>query len=116
MSVRTEVAEVLIDIEAHLRQLNLWQKVPPSSEALASSDPFCVDTLTLQQWLQFIFIPTLYNMIESGQALPSQCGITPMAEECFRDTDLAVEPLLASLQRIDDLLSNGSIEGEKKPG
>ena len=50
--MRTEIAEVLIDIEAQLRQLGLWDKIPPSTEALASTQPFCVDTLTLPQWLQ----------------------------------------------------------------
>ena len=30
----TEIAEVLIDIEAQLRQLGLWDKIPPSSQAI----------------------------------------------------------------------------------
>ena len=68
--MHTEIAEVLIDIEAHLRQLNMWDRIPPSSQALASVEPFCVDTLTLPQWLQFVFIPTLYQMMEAGDALP----------------------------------------------
>jgi uncharacterized protein YqcC (DUF446 family) len=34
----TEVAEVLIDIEAQLRQVGLWGKVPPSSQGLATTD------------------------------------------------------------------------------
>ena len=49
--MRTDIAEVLIDIEAQLRQLNLWQRVAPPEEALASTEPFCVDTLSLPQWL-----------------------------------------------------------------
>jgi uncharacterized protein YqcC (DUF446 family) len=36
-------------------------QTPPSTEALASDQPFCVDTLTLPRWLQFIFLPTLYD-------------------------------------------------------
>ncbi len=50
--MRTEVAELLIDIEAQLRQLNLWDRTPPSKASLASTEPFCIDTLTLPQWLQ----------------------------------------------------------------
>ncbi len=73
--MRTEIAEVLIDIEAQLRQLGLWQRIPPSTEALASTEPFCVDTLTLPQWLQFVFIPTIYRMLEAGEPLPERCGI-----------------------------------------
>lgn len=105
-----EVAEVLIDIEAQLRRLNLWDKIPPSSQALASTEPFCVDTLSLPQWLQFVFMPTIYGMIEAGDPLPGQCGIAPMGEEFFRDSGLASEELMASLQRVDALLSG---EGEQ---
>ena len=103
--MRTEIAEVMIDIEAQLRQLGQWDKIPPSSEALASQEPFCVDTLTLPQWLQFVFLPTLYRMLEDEQALPSRCGIAPMAEEFFRGSGLAVNDLAAALLRIDELLS-----------
>ena len=105
----TAVAEVLIDVEAQLRQLGLWDKIPPSTEALASEEPFCVDTLTLPQWLQHIFIPTLYRMLEAGQPLPERCGIAPMGEEFFRGSELAVDELLAGLQRIDQLLSGDEV-------
>ena len=103
--MRTQVAEVLIDIEAQLRQLDQWDKIPPSTEALASTEPFCVDTLTLPQWLQFVFLPTIYRMLEEDQALPQRCGIAPMAEEFFRDSGLAVGGLVDALLRIDELLS-----------
>ncbi len=103
--MRTEVAEVLIDIEAQLRQLSLWDRIAPSSRALASVEPFCVDTLTLPQWLQFVFLPTVYQLLEEDAALPERCAITPMAEEYFRGSKLATAELLVSLQRIDRLLS-----------
>ena len=103
----TQVAEVMIDIEAQLRQLGLWDKIPPSSEALASEQPFAVDTLTLPQWLQFIFLPTIRDMIDAGVSLPDRCGIVPMAEEFFRDTGLACDELLVALARVDELLSDG---------
>lgn len=106
--MRTEIAEVLIDIEAQLRQLGLWDKIPPSTEALASTQPFCVDTLTLPQWLQFIFLPTIYNMLETEQQLPERCGIAPMAVEFFKGSGLAVEELVFSLEKIDEILSRAT--------
>ena len=104
--MHTEIAEVLIDIEAHLRQLGLWDKIPPSSEALASTEPFCVDTLTLPQWLQFVFLPTIYRMLEENSALPAKCSIAPMAEEYFRGSELSVDELAASLKRVDQLITD----------
>lgn len=109
IDMRTDIAEVLIDIESELRQLGLWERIPPSSEALASDQPFCVDTLTLPQWLQFIFLPTVYGLLESGEALPERCGIAPMAEEFFRGAELPTTALEESLVRVDDLLSGGHV-------
>ncbi len=105
--MQTEITAVLIDIEAQLRQLGQWDRVPPSAAALASDQPFCVDTLTLPQWLQFIFLPTLYRMMEEGKALPVRSGIAPMAQEYFRGTGLVSTALEAALLRIDELLSKG---------
>ncbi len=107
--MHTQVAEVLIDIEAQLRQLGLWDKIPPSTEALASQQPFAVDTLTLPQWLQFIFLPTIRDMIEARENLPDRCGIVPMAEEFFRDTGLPSDELLVALARVDELLSGSEV-------
>ena len=102
--MHSEVAEVLFDIEAQLRQLGQWQKERPTAEELASDLPFCVDTLTLPQWLQFIFLPTIYALLEEGQTLLERCGIAPMAEEYFRGTGLGGSALVAALVRIDELL------------
>ena len=103
--MRTEIAEVLIDIEAQLRQLGMWDRIPPSTEALASTQPFCVDTMTLPQWLQFVFLPTIYRMLEEEQALPERCGIAPMAEEFFKGSGLATAELIGALEKVDTLLS-----------
>ena len=103
--MRIAVAELLIEIEAELRQLGFWDQLPPPAEALVSAQPFAVDTLTLPQWLQFIFLPTIYRMLEHGQPLPGQCGIAPMAAEFFRDSGLASGALEAALLKMDELLS-----------
>jgi uncharacterized protein YqcC (DUF446 family) len=108
--MRTDIAEVLIDIESELRQLGLWDRISPSSKALASDQPFCVDTLTLPQWLQFIFLPTLYQLLEGDQELPARCGIAPMAEEFFKASGMSTGALEEALLLIDSLLS-----GDEEP-
>ena len=110
--MRTQVAEVLSDIEAQLRQLGQWDKIPRSTEARASTEPVCVDPRTLPQWLQFVFLPTIYRMLEENQPLPQRCGIAPMAEEFFRGSGLAIGSLVDALLRVDELLSeDGDSEG-----
>ena len=59
-----QVKSLLVDIECELRVLGLWEDEAPSAEALASIEPFAVDTLSFSQWLQFIFVPKLYFIIE----------------------------------------------------
>ena len=103
--MQTKIAELLIDIEGELRTLGLWQNIPPSAKALASDQPFCVDTLTLSQWLQFIFLPTLYSLMEEGRELPTRCGVAPMAEEYFKASELHVDALIVALREIDIALS-----------
>ena len=100
-----EVASLLIDLESELRQLRLWETESPSPQALASTTPFCVDTLAFNQWLQFVFLPTLQLMIERQMALPANCQITPMAEEFLRGKALPASRLLEVLAALDEVLS-----------
>jgi uncharacterized protein YqcC (DUF446 family) len=98
------VASLLIDIEQELRVMGLWEAEMPSAEALSSIEPFAIDTLTFPQWLQFIFIPKMFFLIDQ-QSLPANCSIAPMAEEVFAQSNHAVG-LIAHLRAIDNLLSN----------
>ena len=105
MSQHIALAEILIDVEKELRELRLWEVESPSAEALASVQPFAVDTLSFSQWLQFIFIPRLYVLIEARATLPDNCGVAPMAEEYFQPLGLNSGTLVDHLRRIDALLT-----------
>lgn len=103
--MHTDVAALLIDIEAELRQMGCWDSEPPSPEAMASEQPFAVDTMSLPQWLQFIFLPTMYSLVENEATLPKKCGIAPMAEEHFRGRPQSGAALIEALESMDELLS-----------
>ena len=105
MAQAEQVHALLIDVEAQLRQLGLWQEQPPPSEALASTQPFCIDTLGFDQWLQFIFLPTMYELLDAGADLPTECAIAPMAEEYFRGSELLSQPLERTLAAVDRVLT-----------
>lgn len=107
MAQADQVAELLIDVEAHLRQMGLWQAEPMPAEAFESTQPFSIDTMEFYQWLQFVFLPTMYRLIESSQPLPTECAIAPMAEEYFRGSDMLSRPLEKALARVDQLLTAG---------
>ncbi|WP_078083450.1 YqcC family protein [Microbulbifer mangrovi] len=103
-SIYPDIATLLLELEAEMRAVELWDAQPPSAEALASTQPFCVDTLTLPQWLQFVFLPRMSKLVELEQPLPGKCGIAPMAEEYFSGTDLPIVGLTRKLAEIDERL------------
>lgn len=99
-----EVASLLIDIEAALRRLGLWEDQAPPAAALNSSQPFCFDTLEFSQWLQFILLPRFATLIDSGAPLPDKCGVAPMAEVWFADTPYEGSQVIELLQQLDALV------------
>lgn len=77
------IAEQLLLIERELRLQGLWDDTVPSSEALVSTQPFAVDTLEFEQWLQWIFLPRMKQILEQDLPLPNASGIQEMAEMVF---------------------------------
>ena len=104
--MQSKVLQLLKQLEQQLMLQKLWQTLPPSEEALASTQPFCIDTLSFEQWLQFIFIVKIKLMIEQGMALPSQISLTPMAEEAFKHLGEKANNLIKVIADIDATLSN----------
>ena len=48
--------ELLAALTTELKSLKLWQIQQPSAAELASSAPFCCDTLAFEQWLQLYLL------------------------------------------------------------
>ncbi|MDX1589831.1 MAG: YqcC family protein [Oleiphilaceae bacterium] len=92
-------------IAGELRQLALWQETPPPESALSSHQPFCVDTLTFQQWVQFVLLPKMRSLLEAGQPLPHSADIAPMAEESFRQQQVPAVTLVRHLRELDRLIT-----------
>ncbi|MDG2501020.1 MAG: YqcC family protein [Porticoccaceae bacterium] len=100
-----KLADLLIDVERELRLMQLWERQSPSRQALASVEPFAVDQLSFSQWLQFIFLPRMYDVIESAAPLPENSSIAPMAEEFFKAQNTEAAAIILKLAAIDRLIS-----------
>lgn len=99
----------LEQLEAELRTASLWAVVPPSEEALASTLPFMYDTLQIEEWLQWVFVPRLHALMDGGLPLPGECSIQPLAEhEWTRRALLQRDAALRVLAQIDATLSGGT--------
>jgi len=106
MSERLNImADMLLELEREMRRLELWSTEAPGEDALASTAPFSADRLSLEEWLQWIFIPTIKNLIETDQELPGKCEIFPYAEEYLRPNPDQPARLLKLIRAIDTHIS-----------
>lgn len=104
------VAGLLGELTAELQRLERWQAEHPGEEALASTLPFCVDTLSFDQWLQFVLIPRMEQLVLLHAPLPSNVSIYPMASEVYKEELAEVADLLRLIARFDLLLSGKVVE------
>jgi len=100
------IADQLLLIERELRVLGHWSEISPSVEALASVEPFCVDTLEFEQWLQWIFLPRMKQILEENLPLPNASGILAMAQMVYASRPGHGVGLQQLLAQFDELISN----------
>ncbi|MFT4809406.1 MAG: hypothetical protein ACI9LX_002755 [Paraglaciecola sp.] len=82
-----EVEILIIKLEQSLREALLWSSFAPSVEDLQSKLPFALDTMPFEQWLQFVFIPKMSEIVNTQGILPENMHLLPMAEQCFITAD-----------------------------
>ncbi|MFD1007755.1 MULTISPECIES: YqcC family protein [Oceanisphaera] len=99
-------------IADELKALSWWQIEPPSAAALASTEPFCLDTLTFAQWLQFVLLVRLQAMLDAKMPLPSQISIYPMASESFKSETADTSRLKEAIAQLDECLSGQPVVRE----
>lgn len=101
--VRYQALAIALDeLVEQMRSHELWSDQQPDATALASTQPFCVDTLNFEQWLQYVMVPTFMSMIEREQTLPNQCDIQPMAQQTWQHKYQTVQD---AIKAIDNMVS-----------
>ena len=103
--IHQRIVDVLLELEAELRKHDWWEEQAPPASTLASQQPFCVDQLAFEQWLQWVFLPRMKDIIETSRPLPTQSGIFVYAEECLRHYGSRSTHLLALIKRFDELVT-----------
>lgn len=107
-----KTTQLLNALQTELQRLDFWQELPPSIQAMQSTAPFCCDTMPLHQWLQFIFLPKMRQLILLKQPLPKKIAIAPFAEVAYGNKAQNVKTLIAMLAEIDLLLSSPHSDGD----
>ncbi|TKI05908.1 YqcC family protein [Martelella alba] len=104
MELHSRVRQHLFAIEQVMKQLALWQSHPPARGAFDSREPFCIDTMEAQQWLQWILLPRMHALLDRQATLPTRFAIAPYFEEALPDA----KSLLALLRQLDAMLDTRS--------
>lgn len=76
----TLLRQQLQQLEAAMRTASLWSAQAPSEQAMTSTMPFMYDTLKIEEWLQWVFMPRLHALLDANAALPNNCSVQPLAE------------------------------------
>lgn len=103
MSREQQVRQQLLAVAQVMQDNGLWQSHAPDTEAFNSNEPFCVDTMLPLEWLQWVLLPRMQALLDSGASLPKNFDITPYYEEALDAGTSGRLPLLSKLKALDDL-------------
>ena len=95
-------------LEVAMKEAGYWTERAPPPEALASVQPFAVDTLPVTAWLQWIFIPRVYRLARQRDPLPPHSDVFTYAEECIDDPRPAAHRVLALVKAFDAVINEAA--------
>ncbi|OEF05875.1 YqcC family protein [Vibrio genomosp. F10] len=102
MTQSVQLLTLLDELQQELEKKQLWQSHQPDQHALQSQEPFALDTLNPEQWLQWIFIPKIQSMIAQRQPLPVGFAISPYFEQVWKDQS-AYQSVVLITTKIDEV-------------
>lgn len=81
------VAGKIEEIEQELKRMGAWQQEPLPPEAWQFRSAFAMDTMAFEQWLQFILIPRVREIVETRGEFPPESHLAPHAVREFDGRD-----------------------------
>jgi len=102
-----QLADLILNIEAEMRTIALWETNHPPADSLKSLTPFCHDKLYFHQWMQWVFLPKMRTVIETETDMPTTSDIFPLAEYSFQKLEQNTQQLLQLIEQFDRFISRG---------
>jgi uncharacterized protein YqcC (DUF446 family) len=100
----TEVAVSIAGIEAEMKRIGYWSLERLPDEAYQFEQAFAMDTMAFSQWLQFVLIPRVHQILEEQGSFPGESMVGAQAIREF-DGDEDANRLVSLLSQFDDLFS-----------
>lgn len=102
----SELADLLVALQIAMQEAQIWETPQPSASAMASVQPFCLDTMRFEQWLRYVLVARFNTIIEQRLSLPERCQIAPMIEQALPDIESSkVKPLMHVTDALDRFLT-----------
>ncbi|MGY4876793.1 YqcC family protein [Vreelandella aquamarina] len=108
MTVHQPLSEALDELQSTLKMSHLWQVETPTDKAFSSQQPFCVDTMSMPQWLRFVFIGRLQALVDARGAMPAKCEVAPAVAVYLQQENISASDqrrIIKAVERIDDLVT-----------
>ena len=101
---RDALRAITESIEHELKRLDIWDDEKPSPAALRSPEPFCYDTLGFAEWMQWVFLPRMHEVLAREREMPDRSNIHAYAEEVLRNTEHDADQLLFLIKTFDEVV------------
>ena len=92
-------------IENEMKRAGFWQSEPLAAEQYDFRAAFAMDTMAFSQWLQFIFIPRVKEIIETKGDFPDESQVAAQAVREFDGVNEA-STLVTLLGEFDELFNS----------
>jgi len=100
-SSHSRLAALADDLERTMRAIGAWSD--PAPALVPFSQPFAMDTMPFEHWLQLVLVPRLREIAASSEPLPMRSNLAPHAVREFDGDEERMAPLFAVLRRIDEV-------------
>ncbi len=92
------------EIEAELKRLGRWSQNTLPDEVFENMGAFGSNTMSFEQWIQFVLIPRIREIVEEQGDFPAESNLAPYAIRYF-DGDSDAHPLWQMLDDLDQLIN-----------
>jgi uncharacterized protein YqcC (DUF446 family) len=97
------------EIEYELKRLNRWDEMPLPEEKFENMGAFGSETMSFEQWIQFVLVERIHEIVKEEGAFPSESNVGVYAVRVF-DTDPYAGTLTQLLSELDALINSGSVQ------
>jgi len=94
------IASIAEALEAELRALGRWAAEPPPPAAFENMGAFGGNTMAFEQWIQFVLLERIRELVRTRGALPSGSQVGVYAVRAL-DGDYDADRLCSLLSRLE---------------